>query len=108
MLLVEACPPEVTQFIVERATIPVIGCGAGASCHGQVVVLQDILGLSDWQPAFAQPLAAVGQAIQAGATAFAELVRAGKLPGKTYRMEQAEQEKLRSMLRSGSDSHATH
>jgi len=108
MLLVEACPPEVTQFIVERATIPVIGCGAGASCHGQVVVLQDILGLSDWQPAFAQPLAAVGQAIQAGATAFAELVRAGKLPGKTYRMEQAEQEKLRAMLRSGSDSHAAH
>jgi len=71
-------------------------------------VLQDILGLSDWQPAFAQPLAAVGQAIQAGATAFAELVRAGKLPGKTYRMDQAEQDKLRAMLRSGSDSHAAH
>jgi hypothetical protein len=53
-------------------------------------------------------MAAVGQAIQAGATAFAELVRAGKLPGKTYRMEQAEQEKLRGMLRSGNDSHAAH
>ncbi|MCE9619968.1 MAG: 3-methyl-2-oxobutanoate hydroxymethyltransferase [Planctomycetes bacterium] len=108
MLLVEACPPEVTQLIVERATIPVIGCGAGASCHGQVVVLQDILGMSEWQPAFARPMAAVGKAIESGAAAFADLVRSGKLPGTTYRMEAAEQEKLRAMLRSGTDTHAAH
>ncbi len=108
MLLVEACPPEVTQVIVDRATIPVIGCGAGPGCHGQVVVLQDLLGLSDWQPAFAPPLAAVGPAIAAGAAAFAELVRAGRTAGSTYRMDASEQEKLMSMLRSGVDAHAAH
>ena len=42
MLLLEACPSEVAAKVVERATIPVIGCGAGPACHGQVLVLHDL------------------------------------------------------------------
>lgn len=69
MLLIEATPAEVTREIVQGATIPVIGCGAGPACHGQVVVLHDLLGLTDWQPKFAQPVANFGQ----------ELVKAVKI-----------------------------
>src|SRR5690606_16031585 len=54
-LLVEAVTGEVGRRIVETAVrpgtnerVPVIGCGAGPACHGHVVVLQDLLKLSDW------------------------------------------------------------
>jgi len=59
MLLVEAVPAEVGARVVEAAVdprtgepLPVIGCGAGPACHGHVVVLHDLLGLTDWQPPF--------------------------------------------------------
>lgn len=105
MLLVEACPGEVTQRIVERATVPVIGCGAGPACHGQVVVLQDIVGLSDWQPNFAKPLANVGDALQKAAVAWRERVHAGCIDS-VYAMSDAERERLHVLLPAGSDSHA--
>ena len=60
MLLIEATPAEVSEEIVRGATIPVMGCGAGPACHGQVIVLNDLLGLSDWQPPFAPPVADFG------------------------------------------------
>lgn len=60
MLLIEATPAEVSQEIVQGATIPVMGCGAGPACHGQVIVLNDLLRLSDWQPPFAPPVADFG------------------------------------------------
>ncbi|MEM6551815.1 MAG: 3-methyl-2-oxobutanoate hydroxymethyltransferase [Planctomycetota bacterium] len=55
MLLLEATTAEAAQAVLDNATIPVIGCGAGPHCHGHVVVLHDILGLSPRQPAFAPP-----------------------------------------------------
>jgi 3-methyl-2-oxobutanoate hydroxymethyltransferase len=105
MLLVEACPGEVTQRIVERATVPVIGCGAGPACHGQVVVLQDIVGLSDWQPNFAKPLATIGDALQKAAMAWRERVHAGRIDS-VYAMSDAERERLQVLLPAGSDAHA--
>ena len=67
MVLVEAPPAEVTKAFGGRATWPVIGCGAGPACHGQVVVLHDLLGMTDWQPAFAAPACRLGEGlVQAG------------------------------------------
>lgn len=75
MLLIEATPAEVSRRIVQKVKIPVIGCGAGPDCQGHVVVLHDLLGLTDWQPSFAKPQAAIGQAIQNAAAAWADQVR---------------------------------
>ncbi len=84
-LLVEAVPDEVARRIVEVAyqpgskrPVPVIGCGAGPSCHGHVVVLQDLLGLSDHQPSFAPPLADLGKQLQAAAARWVDQVTAGQ------------------------------
>jgi 3-methyl-2-oxobutanoate hydroxymethyltransferase len=67
MLLLEAVPESVTREVLERSSVPVIGIGAGPACHGQVVVLQDLLGLTDRPPPFVQPAAALGEAlVQAG------------------------------------------
>lgn len=78
MLLIEATAAEVSQRIVERVSIPVIGCGAGPACDGHVVVLQDLLGQSDWQPPFAPPAAQLGAAIQQAAADWARVVRDGQ------------------------------
>lgn len=85
VLLIEAVPDEVSERIVAKARhprsgerIPVVGCGAGPACDGHVVVLQDLLGVSDWQPPFAPPMAQLGQAIQKAAEGWASQVGRGE------------------------------
>ena len=90
MLLIEAVPEEVAERVVEKTSIPVIGCGAGPACHGQVVVLQDILGLTDWQPAFATPIAQLGPQIASAATEWVSRVRESRLGEHPYKMTQGE------------------
>ncbi len=86
MLLLEAVPDEVSAGVVDavsaagpgRTAVPVIGCGAGPSCHGHVVVLHDLLGLTDWQPPFAPPLADLGAQIRQAASDWGDQVRGGR------------------------------
>lgn len=84
-LLLEAVPDVVSRRVVERAihpatgkVVPVIGCGAGPLCHGHVVVMQDIMGMTSWQPAFAKPLASVGDAMKDAAARYVEQVEKGE------------------------------
>ena len=90
MLLIEACPNEVSQKIVEKTNIPLIGCGGGPACHGQIVVLQDLLGLTSWQPAFAQPVTRLGEPLVAAAQKWIQKVRANDLGEHPYRMSDDE------------------
>ncbi len=78
MLLIEAVPEDVTRRVLEATTLPLIGIGAGNACHGQVLVLQDLLGMTDAPPPFAQPLAKLGPAIQAAGEAWVAKVRSGR------------------------------
>ncbi len=94
MLLLEACPNEVSRMIVEKVDVPVIGCGAGAACNGQIVVLQDLLGLTDWQPAFAQPLASLGLRLQQIGEEWVRRVRDADLGEHPYVMAPGELGKL--------------
>ena len=86
MLLVEATPVEVAEQIVARTSVPVIGCGAGPACHGQIVVTQDIFGLTDWHPAFARPLADLASATQSAAKRWMSMVASGDLGEHPYTM----------------------
>lgn len=84
MLLLEAVPNEVSQRVIAAAKgadgrpAPVIGCGGGPACHGHVVVLHDLLGLTPWQPPFARPMADVGEQIRAAAAKWAALIASGE------------------------------
>lgn len=84
MLLVEATPVEVTEEIVSRSKVPVIGCGAGPACHGQVVVLHDLLGLTERQPPFALPIVHLGKNIAEMADQWKSRVRGGNLGEHPY------------------------
>ena len=90
IVLVEAVPAEVAATIVEQVAVPVIGCGAGPACHGQVVVLQDLLGLTDWQPSFAQPLTQLGPRVMEAATLWSDRVRRNELGEHPYQMSEPE------------------
>lgn len=84
MLLVEATPVEVTEEIVRRSPVPVIGCGAGPVCHGQVVVTHDLLGLTERQPPFALPLVQLAKGLADMAEQWKERVRTGALGEHPY------------------------
>ena len=77
MLLLEATAAETAEAVVKNVSIPVIGCGAGPACHGHVVVLQDLLGLSDWHPPFVKPQAEIGKSVIEAAQKWTDLVRSG-------------------------------
>jgi 3-methyl-2-oxobutanoate hydroxymethyltransferase len=95
MLLMEAVPDEVARRILGATTVPVIGIGAGTGCHGQVLVIQDLLGLTDATPRFAEPVAGLGPVIQRAAAEWVSRVRTGRIGGRRYSMSRGEAEKLK-------------
>lgn len=86
MLLVEAVPSEVADELVAAAGVPVIGIGAGTSCHGQVVVLHDVMGLLEKTPGLAQPVANLGPVIREAAMQWVRRVAERDFGGKTFGM----------------------
>lgn len=86
MLLVEAVPSEVADELVASARVPVIGIGAGTSCHGQVVVLHDVMGLLEKTPGLADPVANLGPEIREAAMQWVRRVAERDFGGKTFTM----------------------
>jgi len=105
LLLVEAVPDEVTQAIVERTNVPLIGIGAGTACHGQVLVIQDLLGLTEHPPRFAQAVADVGKAVEEAGRVWIEHVATGRIGGSRYVMAEGQAPQLKALL-AQMDTHA--
>lgn len=95
MLLVEAVPPEVAEEIIAKTHVPLIGIGAGPAPHGQILVLQDLIGLTHWQPGFATPVASIGPQIQEAAELWVKKVAAREITDHRYRMKMGEAAKLK-------------
>lgn len=87
MLLVEAVPPEVAARIMSVTSVPLIGIGAGPMPHGQILVLQDILGITQWSPPFAPRYGEVGSEITRTAAAYVQHVRERTLTEHAYRKQ---------------------
>ncbi len=79
-----ACPQISRREITKLVAIPTIGIGAGVACDGQVLVMHDLLGLSDWTPSFVKRYANLGQLASQAARAFADDVRHRKFPGDEH------------------------
>ena len=92
-VLAEATTAETAEALVNAVDVPVIGCGAGPACHGQIVVTQDILGLTDWQPSFAGSEGQIGNSIQAVVEQWCEKVRRREME-HPYAMKDGEAEQL--------------
>jgi 3-methyl-2-oxobutanoate hydroxymethyltransferase len=80
-LVLEGIPAELAREITERASIPTIGIGAGVECDGQVLVMHDVLGLSEsFLPRFAKPYAHLWQEASDAATSYIREVRERAFP----------------------------
>lgn len=77
--------------ITKSCPIPTIGIGASAECDGQILVLEDMLGLSPRIPKFVKEFAQIGDAIESAVQSYADDVRARKFPSEehTYGMKKA-------------------
>ncbi|HQT93744.1 MAG: 3-methyl-2-oxobutanoate hydroxymethyltransferase [Acidobacteria bacterium 37-71-11] len=87
LLVLEAIPAPLAAAVTRRVGIPTIGIGAGPACDGQVLVLADLLGLSDAPaPRFVRRYADLGRVVRDAIAAFAGDVRAGRYPApdETY------------------------
>ena len=81
LLVLEAIPSPLGAVVTREVGIPTIGIGAGPDCDGQVLVLADLLGLSEPPlPRFVRRYADLATTIQAALEAFAADVRQGRYP----------------------------
>jgi len=101
-IVFEAIPAALTELIMPRMHIPVIGIGAGAATDGQVLVFHDLLGIYDGHAArFVKRYANVREAMVEGVKAFAEDVRTRRYPEPDhgYTIAPDELERLHELMR---------
>jgi len=83
-MVVEAVAEPLARRITEIVSIPTIGIGASAACDGQVLVLEDMLGLSPWVPKFVKRYGNLGPGIEAAIKDYASEVRSRAFPGPEH------------------------
>ena len=84
-VVLEAVPAELGAAVSAAVQIPVIGIGAGPGCDGQILVINDILGLSgDFHPKFVKRYADLGAQIAAAAAAYRSDVETAAFPGPEH------------------------
>lgn len=77
LLVLEHIPAALAADITRSVAIPTIGIGAGPGCDGQVLVINDALGLGEKWPPFSRQYAYLDKAIVEAARTFAEQVQTG-------------------------------
>ncbi len=84
-IVLEGIPSEVARRITDALEVPTIGIGAGPHCDAQVLVITDLLGLSDRKPAkFVKRYANLDEEITKAVTRFREEVAAGVFPDEEH------------------------
>jgi 3-methyl-2-oxobutanoate hydroxymethyltransferase len=84
-IVLEKVPEGLAGRITAALSIPTIGIGAGVNCDGQVLVVDDMLGLfTDFRPKFVKRYAELGQAAGEAIAAYAAEVRARSFPAAEH------------------------
>ncbi len=84
-LVLECVPAAVAHEVTEALAIPTIGIGAGPLCDGQVLVIQDLLGMSkEFKPKFVKRYAMLFDTIKEAVDAYAGEVREGTFPADEH------------------------
>ena len=80
-VVLEAIAEPLARRIAGAVAIPTIGIGASVACDGQILVLEDMLGLSPRVPKFVKRFGELGPSIERAVKSYAEEVRARSFPG---------------------------
>lgn len=87
-IVLECIPAGLATEISQKLEIPTIGIGAGEGCDGQVLVINDLLGLtSGYVPRFVKPYANLKDIVSGAVTQFRDEVRSGAFPGPEQRFK---------------------
>lgn len=82
-VLLESIPRDLARQITQSLDVPTIGIGAGLECDGQVLVVNDILGLfEDFKPRFVRRYAQLGKEIRKASKSFLDDIKSGKFPSE--------------------------
>jgi 3-methyl-2-oxobutanoate hydroxymethyltransferase len=86
MVVLEHIPYSLAGSISQSLQVPTIGIGAGPDCDGQVLVINDALGLGDYWPPFSKQYAHVSQVIYKVAKEFASEVESTEFPNNIIQL----------------------
>jgi 3-methyl-2-oxobutanoate hydroxymethyltransferase len=82
-IVIEGVIEKLASEITKQVAVPTIGIGAGANCDGQILVIDDLLGLNqEFKPKFAKTYCNLAKQINDAAEAYASEVRLGTFPAK--------------------------
>ncbi len=100
-IALEMVSHEVAQIISETVSVPVIGIGSGVNCDGQVLVVQDLLGMYEKiKPKFAKRYMNLSEDIVKALEDYRKDVKSGEFPTKenSFSMNEEELKKLREQI----------
>ncbi len=103
-IVFEAIPAAVSELVMARIEVPVIGIGAGPSTDGQVLVFHDLLGIYDGHaPRFAKRYGELKALMVGGVAEYAAEVRSGAFPAPEhcYSIDEQELSEFRAALATG-------
>ena len=83
-IVIEAVAEPLARRITQQVPIPTIGIGASSACDGQILVLEDMLGLSPRVPKFVKRYGDIGPGIEAAVAGYAKDVRSRAFPGADH------------------------
>ena len=83
-IVMEGIVEPVARRITETVSTVTIGIGASPACDGQILVLEDMLGLNDWVPKFVKKFGSLREHIEGAVSGFADEVRAGTFPAQEH------------------------
>jgi 3-methyl-2-oxobutanoate hydroxymethyltransferase len=90
LLVLEAVPSELAAAITQSLAIPTIGIGAGVGCDGQVLVLQDMLGIYPRpSPKFSKNFMQGAASVEDAVKAYVAAVKSGAFPGPEHSFHSA-------------------
>lgn len=81
-IVLECVPAELAKEITAKVSVPVIGIGAGPHCDGQILVIDDLLGLTDIVPKFVKKYAAFRSQTAEAVKQFCQEVKQKKYPAE--------------------------
>jgi 3-methyl-2-oxobutanoate hydroxymethyltransferase len=83
-VVIEAVAEPLARRITAAVAIPTVGIGGSVACDGQILVLEDMLGLSPRVPKFVKRYGELGPSIEAAISAYAAEVRSRAFPGPEH------------------------
>ncbi|MGQ0546561.1 MAG: 3-methyl-2-oxobutanoate hydroxymethyltransferase [Betaproteobacteria bacterium] len=84
IVLMEGIPPSVAKEVTASISVPTVGIGAGPECSGQILIMHDMLGVSERAPKFSRNFMEGAGSVAAAVASYVKAVKDGSFPGPEH------------------------